>query len=39
MKRTLSLLALLTTIASADVEWRTFENAEKTKSFTGRLVG
>ncbi len=39
MKRFLSLLAGLVTTASAELEWRSFENADKTKSFQGRLVG
>ena len=39
MKRFWCLLLALACPALADVEWRSFENAEKTKSFQGRLVG
>ena len=40
MKRFCCLLLLvLACPALADVEWRSFENADKTKSFQGRLVG
>ena len=40
MKRFCCLLLLvLACPALADVEWRSFENADKTKSFLGRLVG
>ncbi len=39
MKRIWCLLLVLASPALADVEWRSFENADKTKSFQGRLVG
>lgn len=39
MKRFCYLFLLLACPALADVEWRSFENADKTKSFVGRLVG
>ena len=39
MKRFCCLLLVLACPALADVEWRSFENADKTKSFQGRLVG
>ncbi|MBQ65201.1 MAG: hypothetical protein CL957_09495 [Euryarchaeota archaeon] len=39
MKIFLFLLLALSSPAVADLEWRNFENAEKTKSFQGRLVG
>ena len=39
MKRFWCLLLALACPALADVEWRSFENADKTKSFQGRLVG
>ena len=39
MKRCCYLFLLLACPALADVEWRSFENADKTKSFVGRLVG
>ena len=39
MKRFWCLFLLLACPALADVEWRSFENADKTKSFVGRLVG
>ena len=39
MKRFCCLLLILVSPAFADVEWRSFENADKTKSFQGRLVG
>ena len=39
MKRVLSLLLCFASTAWADVDWRRFENADKTKSFVGRLVG
>lgn len=39
MKRFYCLLLLLACPALADLEWRSFESADKTKSFVGRLVG
>ena len=39
MKRFWCFLLALACPALADVEWRSFENADKTKSFQGRLVG
>lgn len=39
MKRFWYLFLLLASPALADLEWRSFENADKTKSFVGRLVG
>ena len=39
MKRFWCLLLALACPALADVEWRSFENADKTRSFQGRLVG
>lgn len=39
MKRIWCLLLVLASPALADVEWRSFENADKTRSFQGRLVG
>ena len=39
MKMFFFLLLALSSPAVADLEWRNFENAEKTKSFKGRLVG
>ena len=41
MKRLLSVASCLAlaTASWADIEWRTFENADKSKFFKGRLVG
>ncbi|HCQ37927.1 MAG TPA: hypothetical protein DIV39_02135 [Verrucomicrobiales bacterium] len=39
MKIFLLLLLTLVSSAVAEIEWRSFENADKTKSFQGRLVG
>ena len=39
MKRFWCFLLTLVCPALADVEWRSFENADKTRSFQGRLVG
>ena len=39
MKRFYCLFLLLACPALADLEWRSFESADKTKSFVGRLVG
>ena len=39
MSRLLALLVGLAATASAELDWRGFENADKTKSFQGRLVG
>ncbi|MEC9056348.1 MAG: hypothetical protein VX633_13620 [Verrucomicrobiota bacterium] len=39
MKRFWCLCLLLACPALADFEWRSFESADKTKSFVGRLVG
>ena len=39
MKRFCCLFLLLACPALADLEWRSFESADKTKSFVGRLVG
>ena len=39
MSRLLALLVGLAATASAELDWRSFENADKTKSFQGRLVG
>ena len=39
MVRVWYLFLLLASPALADLEWRSFENADKTKSFVGRLVG
>ena len=39
MKKLLFLLLVFGPPAMAEIEWRDFENADKTKSFQGRLVG
>ena len=39
MSRLLALLVGLAATASAELDWRSFENADETKSFQGRLVG
>ena len=39
MKIFFFLLLTLVSSAVAEIEWRSFENADKTKSFQGRLVG
>lgn len=39
MKTFLFLLLTLASPAIAEIEWRSFENADKTKSFQGRLAG
>ena len=39
MKRFWCFLLALASPALADVDWRSFENADKTRSFQGRLVG
>ena len=39
MKKLIFLLLVFGPPAMAEIEWRNFENADKTKSFQGRLVG
>lgn len=39
MKKLIFLLLVFGPPAMAEIEWRDFENADKTKSFQGRLVG
>lgn len=39
MKRMFVLLLAGATLAFGDTEWREFHNSDKTKSFSGRLVG
>lgn len=39
MKKLIFLLLVFGSPAMAEIEWRDFENADKTKSFQGRLVG
>lgn len=39
MKKLIFLLLVFGPPAMAEIEWRVFENADKTKSFQGRLVG